>query len=75
VAKKHILYKTPCPLDNISLAIIIFKLAFDCMSCIYKKSKFYATATLNPQDIVEPIGYKFLNQAHDKKASKPKNFG
>lgn len=41
----------------------------------YKRSKHYAEATLNPQDIVEPIGYKFLNQEEEKKPTKPKKFG
>lgn len=41
----------------------------------YKRSKYYAEATLNPQDIVEPIGYKFLNQEEQKKPTKPKKFG
>lgn len=45
------------------------------MSCIYKRSKYYTTATLNPQDIVEPIGYKFLNESESKMPSKPKKYG
>jgi hypothetical protein len=45
------------------------------MSCIFKRSKYYATATLNPQDIVEPIGYKFLNDGEEKKPIKPKKYG
>ena len=41
----------------------------------YKRSKYYAEATINPQDIVEPIGYRILNQEEQKKVSKPKKFG
>ena len=45
------------------------------MSCIFKRSKYYSAATLNPQDIVEPIGYKFLNEAEERKVAKQKKYG
>ncbi len=44
------------------------------MSCIYKKSKYYSSATLSPFDIVEPIGYKFL-APEDKKPTTKKVYG
>lgn len=45
------------------------------MNCIFKRSKYYAQATLNPEDIAEPIGYKFLNATEDKKATRTKKHG
>lgn len=37
------------------------------MTCIYRRSKYYEQAQLNPLDIVEPIGYKYLNQEQKSK--------
>jgi hypothetical protein len=45
------------------------------MTCIFKKSEYYAKAVLNPLDIVEPIGYKFLHESQEKKVAVKKNYG
>lgn len=37
------------------------------MICIYQKSKYYAITKLDPLQIVEPIGYKYLNQSQKPK--------
>lgn len=37
------------------------------MTCIYQKSKYYAQAQLDPLSIIEPIGYKYLNDAQKPK--------
>mgnify|MGYP003456680596 CR=1 FL=1 len=44
------------------------------MSCIYKRSKYYSSATLSPSDIVEPIGYKFL-ASEEKRTITKKVYG
>jgi len=37
------------------------------MDCIFKRSKYYASAVANPCDIIEPIGYDFFAQNTIKK--------
>lgn len=44
-------------------------------ACIYKRSKYYEEAALDPLDIVEPIGYKFLSEGNEKRPPVKRNYG
>lgn len=44
-------------------------------ACIYKRSKYYQEATLDPFEIVEPIGYKFLSEGSEKRPPVKRNCG
>ena len=40
------------------------------MSCLYRKSKYYVNATLNPEDIIPPMGYHHKKEEEKMKSLK-----
>ena len=45
------------------------------MNCIYQRSKYYQQARLDPLQIVEPIGYNYLNQQQQSHTTHKKKQG
>lgn len=45
------------------------------MTCIYKRSKYYQQAALDPLNVIEPIGYKYLQQTSKPKIALKKKEG